>query len=113
MHPDLPAGTDAWFTAANIWVAIGFLGQFLFGSRFIIQWFRSEQAGRSVIPLSFWYCSVGGGVVLLSYAIYKADPVFITGQGMGLVVYARNLYLIFRERREAAEARLPSPAPSA
>ncbi len=71
-----------------------------FASRFIIQWFKSEIAGRSVIPVSFWYCSVGGGVVLLAYAVYKMDPVFITGQGMGLFVYARNLYLIFRERRE-------------
>jgi lipid-A-disaccharide synthase-like uncharacterized protein len=89
----------AWFTVAHVWLVIGLLGQGLFASRFILQWLRSEMEGRSVIPLSFWYCSVGGGVVLLAYAIYKADPVFIIGQASGLVVYARNLSLIFRERQ--------------
>ncbi len=88
----------AWLTVAHVWLAVGLVGQALFASRFILQWFRSEIEGRSVIPLSFWYCSVGGGIVLLAYAIYKLDPVFIIGQASGLVVYARNLYLIFRER---------------
>jgi len=88
----------AWFTVAHVWLLVGLLGQALFTSRFILQWFKSEMEGRSVIPVSFWYCSVGGGVVLLAYAIYKLDPVFIIGQAGGLVVYARNLYLIFRER---------------
>ena len=64
-----------------------------------MQWFKSEIEGRSVIPLAFWYFSVGGGVVLLAYAIYKLDPVFITGQFAGLFVYARNLMLINREKR--------------
>lgn len=96
----------AWFTRDHLWLLVGFTGQFLFASRFIVQWFKSEMEGRSVIPVAFWYCSVGGGVVLLAYAIYKADPVFIIGQASGLFVYARNLYLIFRERtllREAAK----------
>jgi lipid-A-disaccharide synthase-like uncharacterized protein len=87
-----------WLTTERIWLAIGFAGQALFASRFIIQWFKSEMEGRSVIPLAFWYFSVGGGVILLAYAIYKRDPVFILGQASGLVVYSRNLYLIFRER---------------
>jgi lipid-A-disaccharide synthase-like uncharacterized protein len=90
----------AWFTAAHVWLLIGLLGQGLFASRFLLQWLRSEIEGRSVIPVSFWYCSVGGGVVLLAYAIYKLDPVFIIGQGTGLIVYARNLALIFRERNQ-------------
>jgi lipid-A-disaccharide synthase-like uncharacterized protein len=89
----------AWMTVDNIWLVVGFLGQALFASRFIVQWFKSEIVGRSVIPIAFWYFSVGGGVVLLAYAIYKLDPVFITGQAAGLVVYSRNLYLIHRERR--------------
>lgn len=88
----------AWFTVPHLWLLVGFFGQGLFASRFILQWFKSELEGRSVIPLSFWYCSVGGGVVLLAYAIYKVDPVFIIGQASGLIVYGRNLYLIFRER---------------
>jgi lipid-A-disaccharide synthase-like uncharacterized protein len=95
-----------WFTAQHLWLMIGFAGQALFASRFIVQWFKSEMEGRSVIPVAFWYCSVGGGIVLLAYAIYKQDPVFIIGQGSGLFVYSRNLYLIFRERnllREAAK----------
>lgn len=104
----MPAHALAWFSVPHLWLLVGLLGQALFASRFIVQWFKSEMEGRSVIPLSFWYCSVGGGIVLLAYAIYKLDPVFIIGQASGLVVYARNLYLIFRERdllRAAAEAR--------
>ncbi len=100
----------SWLTTEHIWVLIGFLGQGLFASRFIIQWFKSELVGRSVIPLSFWYCSLGGGIVLLAYAIYKVDPVFITGQATGLLVYSRNLYLIFRERERAQEAAAGGPS---
>ncbi len=95
----------AWFSISHLWLLVGLLGQGLFASRFIVQWFRSEMEGRSVIPLSFWYCSVGGGIVLLAYAIYKEDPVFIIGQASGLIVYARNLYLIFRERDRLRAAR--------
>jgi lipid-A-disaccharide synthase-like uncharacterized protein len=98
-----------WFTAEHAWVLVGFLGQALFASRFIIQWFKSEIVGRSVIPLSFWYCSLGGGVVLCAYAIYKMDPVFITGQATGLLVYSRNLYLIYRERATARESAAAGP----
>jgi lipid-A-disaccharide synthase-like uncharacterized protein len=97
----------AWLTLDHVWLLVGLLGQALFASRFILQWFKSEMEGRSVIPVNFWYCSLGGGVVLLLYAIHKLDPVFIIGQGSGLVVYSRNLYLIFRERealRRAAES---------
>lgn len=97
----------AWLTLDHVWLLIGFLGQALFASRFILQWFKSEMEGRSVIPVNFWYCSLGGGVVLLLYAIHKLDPVFILGQASGLIVYSRNLYLIFRERealRRAAES---------
>jgi lipid-A-disaccharide synthase-like uncharacterized protein len=100
-------------TPERIWLVVGFAGQGLFASRFIIQWFRSEMEGRSVIPISFWYCSMAGGVVVLAYAIYKKDPVFIIGQASGLFVYSRNLYLIFRERallRNAAQAKTGSAA---
>jgi lipid-A-disaccharide synthase-like uncharacterized protein len=97
---------SALFSVDHVWLAIGFLGQALFASRFIIQWFKSEMEGRSIIPVAFWYCSLGGGVVLLAYAVHKLDPVFILGQASGLFVYGRNLYLISRERaalRAAAE----------
>jgi lipid-A-disaccharide synthase-like uncharacterized protein len=84
------------------WNILGSIGQLLFGSRFLIQWIRSEMAGRSVIPIAFWYCSLGGGLLLLAYAIYRDEPVFIAGQIPGIVVYSRNLYLISRERKRAA-----------
>ena len=93
----------AWITVDHVWLLVGFLGQALFTSRFIVQWFKSEIVGKSVIPLAFWWFSVGGGVVLLAYAIHQLDPVFIAGQAGGLVVYARNLFLVYREKRQAAE----------
>ncbi|SLN60997.1 lipid-A-disaccharide synthase [Roseovarius gaetbuli] len=78
----------------NPMVYVGFLGQLLFSSRFIVQWIASERARNSVMPVVFWWLSLAGGATLLSYAIWRMDPVFIIGQGMGLVVYARNLFLI-------------------
>ncbi|MBM3547553.1 MAG: lipid A biosynthesis protein [Alphaproteobacteria bacterium] len=90
------------FDIEPIWLAIGFAGQALFSARFIVQWIVSERVGKSVIPIAFWLFSVGGGIVLLAYAIHRADPVIIAGQAGGLVVYGRNLWLIYRERRSAA-----------
>ena len=84
----------------TIWLIIGFFGQFLFSMRFLWQWIKSEQKKMSVIPIAFWYFSLAGGVTLLSYAIYKQDLVFILGQGMGLLVYIRNLYLIKRHPKK-------------
>ena len=77
----------------------GSFGQALFASRFIVQWIASEMARKSVIPLAFWYCSLGGGVALLIYAVYREEPVWIAGQLPGIIVYSRNLYLIHREKR--------------
>jgi lipid-A-disaccharide synthase-like uncharacterized protein len=88
----------SWITFDHVWLLVGLLGQGLFFSRFLVQWWESEREGRSIIPVAFWYFSLGGGIVLLAYSIYKRDPVFILGQGVGLFVYFRNLYLIFRER---------------
>lgn len=89
----------------EIWLSIGFAGQFLFGSRFLVQWVVSERQKRSVIPTAFWYLSLSGGVTLLSYAIYREDPVFIVGQAFGLMVYLRNIYFLSRERRSQAAQR--------
>lgn len=83
----------------TIWLIIGFLGQALFSARFIIQWIASEKQRKSVVPLAFWYFSLFGGLVLLAYAIHRRDPVFILGQAFGAVIYLRNLYFIYRERR--------------
>lgn len=87
-----------WLTWEHVWILIGFTGQALFMSRFLVQWWASEQAGRSVVPVAFWYFSIGGGLIVLAYAIYRRDPVIISGQALGLIVYARNLYLILTER---------------
>jgi lipid-A-disaccharide synthase-like uncharacterized protein len=87
------------------WVALGFAAQALFAMRFVVQWIASERAGRSVIPVTFWMFSVGGGALLLIYALYRKDPVFIAGQGLGLVIYFRNLHFLRRERRGTAPAR--------
>jgi len=86
-----------------IWIVIGFIGQAVFSMRFIVQWIASERLKRSIIPQAFWYFSLAGGVTLLAYAIHKQDPVFIAGQGLGLVVYIRNLYMI-RSGRHRADA---------
>ena len=83
-------------TTERLWLAIGLLGQAFFSARFLVQWIATERRRRSVVPNQFWYFSVGGGLVLLAYAIYRRDPVFIVGQGAGLFVYARNLYFIHR-----------------
>jgi len=81
------------------WVLIGWAGQMLFTMRFVVQWVASERVGRSVIPVAFWFFSIGGGFLVFVYALYRRDPVFIIGQGFGLFVYLRNLYLVFRERK--------------
>ncbi|AHE67657.1 lipid-A-disaccharide synthase N-terminal domain-containing protein [Legionella oakridgensis] len=81
-----------------IWLGIGLLGQAVFSARFIVQWLVSEKEKRSVIPVAFWYLSLLGGITLLTYSIYKRDPVFILGQSTGVFIYSRNLLLIQRER---------------
>ena len=76
---------------------IGFIGQGLFASRFIVQWIHSENKGESVIPVAFWYLSIFGGIGLLIYAIFRKDPVIITGQLFGIIIYIRNLILVYRK----------------
>ena len=83
------------------------LGQAMFSMRFIIQWVASERRRKSVIPLHFWYFSILGGIALLTYAVYRRDPVFIVGQGFGLFVYVRNLFLLRREGRQARSTMPP------
>ena len=82
-----------------IFLVIGFLGQGIFASRFIIQWLYSEKKGESSIPIVFWYLSIIGGAGLLTYAIFRKDPVIITGQLFGILIYSRNLILIYKRKR--------------
>jgi len=84
------------------WVMIGLVGQIMFTARFLVQWLASEKQRRSVIPVAFWYFSLGGGLILFSYAVYRRDPVFILGQSTGLIIYIRNLWLIRAEKSRAA-----------
>ena len=95
---------DGMTPAEITWIAVGFAGQLMFFMRFFFQWLHSERAKRSVLPEIFWYFSFAGGAILLSYAIYRADPVFITGQSMGLFIYSRNIYFVWREKRMTREA---------
>ena len=93
---------DVFVARFDVWVIIGLFAQAMFSMRFIIQWLASERARRSVMPIAFWFFSIGGGALLFTYALHLKDPVFIIGQGMGLFIYSRNLWLIRRERRELA-----------
>ena len=83
-----------------IFLIVGFVGQGLFASRFIVQWIYSERKGESHIPIIFWYLSIFGGIGLLTYAIFRKDPVIILGQSFGIFVYIRNLFLIYKKRNK-------------
>src|SRR6516165_2822497 len=85
---------DVFVVKFDAWVVLGFVAQAFFTMRFLVQWIASERARASVIPVAFWFFSIGGGALLLVYALYRRDPVFIAGQALGLVVYVRNLYFI-------------------
>ena len=87
----------------HIWIAVGFLGQALFFGRFFVQWIASERRKESVIPRSFWFLSLGGGLILLLYSIHRRDPVFIVGQATGMFIYTRNLWFIYRPAPPAGD----------
>ena len=102
-------GAESWSDAA--WLGVGFLGQAAFTSRFLVQWVASERRQDSVVPTAFWWFSLLGGTILLTYAVYQKDPVIIVGQCAGVLIYTRNLFLIARgRRRDEPEAQPPSAA---
>ncbi len=86
------------FPKIDGWLVLGLAGQALFSARFMVQWIASEIQKRSVVPISFWFLSIGGSLTLLAYAIHRKDPVFILGQSAGLLIYTRNLVLIKKNR---------------
>ncbi|MGV3634192.1 MAG: lipid-A-disaccharide synthase N-terminal domain-containing protein [Pseudorhodoplanes sp.] len=98
---------DVFVTNLDWWVVLGVIAQIFFTARFVVQWLASERAGRSVIPVAFWILSLVGGLMLLTYAIYRKDPVFIAGQTFGVFVYLRNLQLVLRGFR-----RMPARVPA-
>lgn len=83
----------------TLWLAFGFIGQGLFAARFIVQWIKSEKEKKSVVPIHFWYFSFVGGAMLFIYVCHLRDPVLILGQLSGLFIYARNLQLIYKEKK--------------
>jgi lipid-A-disaccharide synthase-like uncharacterized protein len=95
---------DVFITRLDWWVLLGFIAQGMFTMRFLVQWIATERADHSVIPLGFWIFSIAGGLLLLVYALYRKDPVFIAGQAFGVFVYLRNLHFVMRDRKAAATA---------
>jgi len=91
---------DEMTRVETIWVAIGLLGQLMFSGRFIVQWIASEREKKMVIPIMFWHFSLWGGLILLAYAVYIKDPVFILGQMTGVFIYLRNLYFVYRDKNK-------------
>jgi lipid-A-disaccharide synthase-like uncharacterized protein len=86
----------------TFWVILGLVGQIFFSARFIVQWIYSERKKQSITPVSFWFLSLAGSALLLTYAIHLKDPVFILGQSAGFMVYTRNLALIRKGRKETS-----------
>lgn len=91
-------------TTELIWLSIGLLAQLMFSMRFIVQWIASERARRSIVPEVFWYFSLAGGALLFAYAIYRLDPIFMLGQGSGLLIYIRNIQLIRKHKSDGRPA---------
>jgi lipid-A-disaccharide synthase-like uncharacterized protein len=88
----------------HFWLLVGFVGQAFFTMRFVVQWIASERRKESVVPVAFWFFSIGGGLTLFTYALHRLDPVFILGEGAGVFIYSRNLYLIWRKQRRLTGA---------
>ena len=89
---------EVFIAKFQVWVLLGYVAQLMFTMRFLVQWVASERAGKMVMPIAFWFFSIGGGLLLLAYALFIRDPVFILGQAFGVLVYARNLYFELRDR---------------
>jgi lipid-A-disaccharide synthase-like uncharacterized protein len=102
-HPDSTAERRRHHMGnEQFWLLVGFGGQAFFTMRFVVQWIASERRKESVIPVAFWFFSIGGGLTLFTYALHRLDPVFILGEGAGVLIYSRNLYLIWRKRQSDA-----------
>ena len=94
---------DVFVAKFDFWLAFGLAAQLLFGARFLVQWISSERAGKSVVPMAFWFLSVGGGLMTLIYGIVKREPVIILGQALPTVIYVRNIMLILRHRASGSD----------
>lgn len=92
---------DVFVARFDFWLAFGILAQLLFTARFIVQWIASERAGRSVMPMAFWWFSVFGGMMTLIYGLVRREPVIIMGQALAVGIYVRNMMFVMRERTRA------------
>jgi lipid-A-disaccharide synthase-like uncharacterized protein len=92
---------DAFVAKFDFWLIFGIVAQLLFAARFLVQWISSERAGRSIVPVAFWFFSMAGGLMTLTYGIVKREPVIIVGQAFSTIIYVRNIMLIVKERRQA------------
>ncbi len=91
----------------DMWLVFGIVAQILFAMRFVVQWIASEKAGRSVMPVAFWFFSMAGGTLTLIYGLVKREPIIIIGQVLAVFIYVRNLQLIIREHRQRKGGREP------
>ena len=98
---------DVFVAKFDFWLAFGLVAQLFFTARFLVQWISSERAGRSVVPMAFWFFSMGGGLMTLVYGLVKHEPVIILGQSLATIIYIRNIMLILKDR--ASGSRTPSP----
>ena len=89
---------DVFVAKFDFWLAFGLVAQLLFTARFLVQWITSERAGQSVVPMAFWFFSMGGGLMTLVYGVVKREPVIIIGQAFATIVYIRNIMLIVKNR---------------
>ena len=89
---------DVFVAKFDFWLAFGLVAQLFFTARFLVQWITSERAGRSVVPMAFWFFSMGGGLMTLVYGLVKREPVIIVGQALATIIYVRNIMLILKDR---------------
>ena len=94
---------DVFVAKFDFWLAFGLIAQLFFTARFLVQWIASERAGNSVVPMAFWFCSMGGGMMTLVYGVVKREPVIILGQSLATVIYIRNIMLIIKNRSKASK----------
>jgi lipid-A-disaccharide synthase-like uncharacterized protein len=94
---------DVFVAKFDFWLAFGLVAQLFFTARFLVQWISSERAGMSVVPMAFWFCSMGGGIMTLIYGIAKREPIIILGQALATIIYIRNIMLILKNRRRQSE----------
>jgi lipid-A-disaccharide synthase-like uncharacterized protein len=95
---------DVFVAKLDFWLVFGIAAQLLFTARFVVQWIVSERLGKSVVPLAFWFLSMGGGVMLLVYGLVRREPIIILGQALAVFIYMRNLMLIFRSKADKSES---------